>query len=83
MGLMEINYKNLCATLHRQNYEKRKRIEQLEDEKKRWAKQILKARDALIKEDYEDAYHQLYGLASPEFDKFNPWQEIEALKDKP
>ena len=32
MALMEINYRNLCDTLHRQNYEKREKIKQLEAE---------------------------------------------------
>ena len=35
MALMEINYRNLCDTLHRQNYEKREKIKQLEADKER------------------------------------------------
>lgn len=38
---------------------------------------ILKARDALVVGDRDEAYHQLYGIASPKFDKYYPWGEME------
>lgn len=38
---------------------------------------ILKARDALVMHDRDEAYHQLYAIASPRFDKYFPWDEME------
>src|SRR5689334_6323117 len=35
---------------------------------KEWAKKILNAKDALIKNDYTEAFYQLYSIASPNFD---------------
>ena len=40
---------------------------------------LLYMRDCLIRGDVDEAYHTLYGLASPNFDKFSPWSEWEAL----
>ena len=34
-------------------------------------------RDALVEEDYNEAYHQLYSIADPEFTSFTPWDELE------
>lgn len=45
------------------------------------AKKILAVRDELIKEDYQEAFHQLYSIASPGFDKYEPWAELEALSE--
>lgn len=39
---------------------------------------ILKARDALVERDVDEAYHQLYSIASPYFDKLEPWAQLEA-----
>lgn len=41
------------------------------------AKKLLGIRDALIAEDYMEAYHQLYSIVCPFFDKFEPWAELE------
>jgi len=41
------------------------------------AEKILKSRDALLKEDYEEAYHVLYSIANPDFDSIEPWVELE------
>lgn len=38
---------------------------------------ILKCRDALVMGDRDEAYHQLYAIASPAFDKYFPWDEME------
>jgi len=38
---------------------------------------LLKIKDALIKEEYDEAYHQLYSISDPEFKSFNPWQALE------
>jgi signal recognition particle subunit SEC65 len=40
-------------------------------------KKILKARDALVLGDRDEAYHQLYGIASPQYDQYFPWRELE------
>jgi len=45
------------------------------------AKKILAVRDELIKEDYQEAFHQLYSIASPGFDKYEPWAELESLSE--
>ena len=34
-------------------------------------------RDALVKNDPNEAYHQLYSIADPEFTSFTPWDELE------
>lgn len=39
--------------------------------------QLVAIRDALAAEDINEAYHVLYSLASPHFDKFEPWAEWE------
>jgi len=38
---------------------------------------ILRARDALILGDRNEAYHQLYGIANPGYDSYFPWHEME------
>lgn len=41
------------------------------------ARRILEVRDALAKGDQEEAYHWLYSIASPGFDKTDPWADLE------
>ena len=43
------------------------------------AKKIIATRDAIAHEDYDEAWHQLYSIASPEFDKTEPWKELEEI----
>lgn len=43
------------------------------------AKKIIATRDAITHEDYDEAWHQLYSIASPEFDKTEPWKELEEI----
>lgn len=43
------------------------------------AKKILAIRDELVKQDYQEAFHILYSIASPEFDKIEPWAELEKI----
>lgn len=38
---------------------------------------LLRARDALVYGDLDEAYHQLYAIANPKFDSFLPWKEME------
>lgn len=38
---------------------------------------LLAIRDALIKEDYYEAWHQLYLIADPECLEFTPWAKLE------
>jgi len=45
----------------------------------RVAKLILKIRDSYIEQDFEDVWHFLYQIASPNFDKFQAWGEIERI----
>lgn len=44
-----------------------------------FARRIVSARDALIKKDVDEAYHQLYAAADKRFTSFTPWEKIEAL----
>jgi hypothetical protein len=46
------------------------------------AVKVLAIRDALIAEDYEEAYHQLYGAVDPTFTKLEPWAELERIRDE-
>jgi len=46
------------------------------------AEKILKVRDAIIEQDYNEAWHWLYSIASPGFDKLEPWEELENLASK-
>jgi len=46
------------------------------------ARKLLQIRDLLIvavpgKADDDELYHILYSIASPNFDKTNPWEEME------
>ena len=45
----------------------------------RVAKLILKIRDSYIEQNFEDVWHFLYQIASPNFDKFQAWGEIERI----
>ena len=44
---------------------------------------ILKIRDAMIEKDYNEAWHWLYQIASPNFDKNceDVWTELEKLAE--
>lgn len=47
---------------------------------KQQADRIAKCRDALVQQDYQEAWHQLYWLASDMSDNpFEPWKTIDAL----
>ena len=41
--------------------------------------ELLAIRDNLIKGDVDEAYHILYSVADPKFEKHNPWAEWEAF----
>lgn len=41
------------------------------------AKKILAARDALIVNNTEEAFHQLYSIADPTFTDNHPWRVLE------
>lgn len=41
------------------------------------AKKILAARDAIIRGETDEAYHQLYSIADPAFENFEPWELLE------
>ena len=45
------------------------------------ASKILLARDAILNYDLEDAYHQLYSIADPEFESYDPWRVLEAIAE--
>ena len=40
---------------------------------------ILKARDAFVRDDFDEVWHSLYKIASPNFDKIEPWDELEKI----
>ena len=44
---------------------------------------ILKIKDAMIKKDYNEAWHWLYQIASPNFDKNyeDVWTDLEKLAE--
>ena len=44
---------------------------------------LLKIRDALIQCDINEAYHVLYGIACPLYDKRDPWEEWENMLRRP
>lgn len=47
------------------------------------AAKIMLVRDAYLKGNMEDVYHHLYSIASPGFDKYEPWKRlIEIAGDK-
>jgi len=45
------------------------------------AKGMLAVRDAIVERDIDEAYHQLYMICSPNFDKMSHevWAELEAI----
>ena len=59
--------------------------ERLKQQRYNWAGFILKVRDALVEKDAAEAYHWLYQIASPNFDKDSDevWKEIEKLATTP
>ena len=45
------------------------------------AKKLLDIRDALVCDNYEEAYNALYKIANPDFASTKPWDELEKLAD--
>lgn len=43
------------------------------------AEKILKVRDAFVERDPSEAWHWLYSIASPNYDKKEPWEELEMI----
>lgn len=43
------------------------------------AGKILKARDAFVEGDYDNVWHWIYSIASPNYDKTDPWEELEKI----
>lgn len=43
------------------------------------AEKILKARDAFVEKDYDEVWHWLYSIASPNYDKTEPWEDLERM----
>jgi hypothetical protein len=43
------------------------------------SEKILKARDAFVEKDYEEVWHWLYSIASPNYDKTDPWEDLERM----
>ena len=43
------------------------------------AEKILKARDAFVEQDYDEVWHWLYSIASPNYDKTEPWEDLERM----
>ena len=43
------------------------------------AVKLIAMRDALAKNDIDEAYHLLYSIASPGFDEYSPWDKLEEL----
>jgi hypothetical protein len=46
------------------------------------AKELLKIRDALLREDIDEAYHILCSLADPLFGAGTTWNEWERIRDE-
>jgi hypothetical protein len=40
-------------------------------------RKLLAVRDALIKDDCNEAFHHLYSIACPSFDELHPWERLE------
>lgn len=40
-------------------------------------RKLLAIRDAITQGDCDEAYHQLYGIADPEFSSLTPWNKLE------
>lgn len=51
-------------------------IKKLKAELQRTQWGIVKVRDELVKGDSDEAYHQLYKIADPEFKALDPWKEF-------
>lgn len=45
----------------------------------RVASLLIKVRDEIAKENISEAYHALYQIASPDFDKTEPWEKVEKI----
>ena len=43
------------------------------------AEKILKARDAFVERDYDEVWYWLYSIASPNYDKTEPWEDLERM----
>lgn len=43
------------------------------------AEKILKARDAFVEREYDEVWHWLYSIASPNYDKTDPWEDLERM----
>jgi dihydroneopterin aldolase len=43
------------------------------------AEKILRARDAFVMKDYNEVWHWLYSIASPNHDKPEPWEDLERI----
>jgi hypothetical protein len=80
-------YKGLIVTCLEGYASQFKLVRKITDEEisPRVAKLILKIRDSYIEQDFEDVWHYLYQIASPNFDKVfdNVWSEIKdiAMRD--
>ena len=46
------------------------------------ANKILKVRDALVKDDWDEAYHQLCLIADPTLTNLNHWEKLERIADE-
>lgn len=44
------------------------------------AEKLLAMRNALIRGDLNEAYHQLYTIADPEFESLTPWKNLEEAR---
>jgi len=53
--------------------------QEIEESKKDIAEKILKARDSFVEKDYDEVWHWLYSIASPNYDKIEPWEELEKI----
>ena len=51
----------------------------VKQERGRIARHVISARDAFLEDDFKEVYHQLYGIADPEYSKYEPWKEFEEL----
>jgi hypothetical protein len=43
------------------------------------AEKILKARDSFVQKEYDEVWHWLYSIASPNYDKTEPWENLERM----
>jgi hypothetical protein len=74
----ELNRRNVAA-------EKADAGEKRDEMSPRVARLILQARDALYVDDYAEAYHNLYAIASPKFDKQHAdvWTDVDRIATQP